>query len=76
MEPNSRIERCFFQWERIALQLIGHNFIGEPFQPNPITYWTYGVMGASIVSQIYTIAAYEMSYKIFAIISHLLTLQV
>lgn len=76
MEPHARVERCLFRWERIALTAIGHNFIGEPFRPNLITYWTYGVMAASVVSQIYTFAMYELSYKIFAIISHLLTLQV
>lgn len=76
MEPRERIERCLFQWERILLKFCGHNFIGEPFKPNIITYTVYALISSCIVCEIYSIAFYDKSAKLFCTILFLLILQV
>lgn len=76
MEPHARITRCFFEWERILFRIVGHNFIGEPFKPNPLTYLMYFIIVLAFIGQWYTIILYDMEAKIFAMISILLTLQV
>lgn len=76
MEPNARVERCLFQWERTLLKFCGHNFIGEPFKPNLITYFLYCLIIITILSCAYTIAYYDMTEKLFSVMALLIIIQV
>lgn len=76
MQPHARVARCFFQWERIFLEICGHNFFGESYEPNGITYLTYSLIVIAFLCEIYTIAVYDMSSKFFCMVQMLLVLQV
>lgn len=76
MEPHARVERCLFKWERLLLKLCGFNFIGEPFSPNFLTYFVYGLDFTITLSCIYTIAVYEMSAKLFCVVILVMIIQV
>ena len=76
MEPHDRIERCIFQWEKWLLKLCGHNFIGEPYKPNLITFFVYGLLTSAVVNAIYTIVYYDISAKLFCLTLLLMMIQV
>lgn len=76
MEPHTRVARCFFQWERISMELCGHGFIAKPFKPDVITYFVYGLVTVAIFGCVYTILFYDMSAKMFCGLLLLMMFQV
>lgn len=76
MEPHARVARCFFQWERISMELCGHGFIRKPFKPNFITYFVYSLVVIAIFGSVYTIIFYDMSSKLFCALLLLMMFQV
>lgn len=76
MEPHARIARCFFQWERIAVEWCGFNFIAEKFKPSILTYFVYTLVIIAIFGCVYTIAYYDISSKVFCVLLLLMMIQV
>lgn len=57
------------------MELCGHGFIAEPFKPNIITYFVYGLVTAAMIECVYTITFYDMSAKLFCALILLMMFQ-
>lgn len=76
MEAYNRFNRCIFEWERNLLKLIGHDFFGEKFQRNAMTFFVYALILLTFISAVYTLIFLDPLSEIFALICILIQIQV
>lgn len=76
MEAFNRFNRCIFEWERNLLKLIGHDFFGEKFERNVMTFVVYALTLLTSISELYTLIYLDPLSKLFALICVLIQIQV
>lgn len=76
MDATSRFNRCIFEWERTLLKIVGHDFLGETFKKNLITYMVYFTIAMANGSMIYTFMLYGTLERIFSLLFFLIAVQV
>lgn len=76
MDAYTRFNRCLFEWERALLRLLGHDFMGEKFERNFMTFFLYTLLLSAVAGMIYTFVFYDSLERIFSVLFFLIALQV
>lgn len=76
MDAYNRFNRCLFEWERSLLRLLGHDFMGEKFERNIMTFVIYALLFTAFSAMFYTFAFYSGLEKIFSVLFFLIAIQV
>lgn len=76
MDAYNRFNRCLFEWERALLRLLGHDFMGEKFERNIMTFFIYTLLLVAFLAMFYTFAFYSGLEKIFSVLFFLIAIQV
>lgn len=76
MNSYTRYNRCVFEWERALLKLVGHDFLGEVFEKNLMTFVVYALVSFAIATMLYTIIFFDALARIFCLLFLLIAIQV
>lgn len=76
MDAYNRYTRCIFQWGRILLKIVGHDVLDSEFVRSWITYFVYGLIGFTIIVEIYNILYFDIMTKILCLHFVFMTIQV
>lgn len=76
MDAYNRFNRCIFEWERVLLKVVGHDFLGGKFEKNLMTFFLYGIIAFTGFMIVYTMIFYDPLAKIFSLLFSLIALQV
>lgn len=59
MDAFNRFHKCFFDYERTLLRLIGHDYLKPNFKPGIVAYFIYTLTAIFLFTNTYTILFYE-----------------
>lgn len=69
-------KRVMFEWERTVFKIVGHDFLGEKFERNFMSYFIYTLMVMAIITMIYSAIFFDALTRIFSLLFFLIALQV
>lgn len=76
MDSYNRFNRCVFEWQRTIFKIVGHDFFGETFERNFVTFIVYVLLVSALLAMLYTAIFYDALTKIFILLFFLIALQV
>lgn len=59
MDAFNRFHKCFFEYERSLLRMIGHDYLDPNFKPGILAYLIYTLTAIFMITNSYTILFYE-----------------
>lgn len=68
MESYQRFHTCFYKWDRLLLQCVGHDMLKTDFKIGLHAYCLYGVMVAFVIANVYTFLVWNWFTKMSSFI--------
>lgn len=76
MDSYQRFNRTVFEWQRATFKIVGHDFFGEKFELNLMSFVIYFLMTMAVLTMAYSAIFYDPLTKIFNLIFFLIAFQV